>query len=139
MMMLKFQSRRGQSLLALVMLIGGIILAAGTALALVTASFVGSGYGYQASEQAEGVATAGAEDALLQLARNNQFSNTGGYSFAVGSSTATVTVTQNSPSSGFVTVVSATTISLHIRKIQVILSENPTTGQTTVVSWNEVQ
>lgn len=128
----------GQSLLALVILIGGIILAAGISLALITASFVDSGYGYQASEQAEAIATAGAEDALLQLARDSEFSS-GGYAFAVGSSTATVTVTQNSPSSGYVTVLSDASVSLHIRKTEVVLSVNPTTGQSSIVSWNEVQ
>lgn len=130
---------QGQSLLALVILIGGIILAAGISIAIITASFVDSGFGYQSSEQAEAVATAGAEDALLHLARNNIFSNTGGYSLAVGSSTAIVTVTQNSPSSGFVRVLSIATVSLHIKKIQVVLSKNAMTGQATVVSWSEVQ
>lgn len=129
----------GQSLLALVILIGGIILAAGISLALITASFVDSGYGYQASEQAEAVATAGAEDALLQLARNNTFSNTGGYALTLASSTATVTVTQNSPSANYITVLSTATISFHVKKVQIVLWENPATGQTTITSWIEVQ
>ena len=131
--------KQGQSLLALVILIGGIILVAGTALAVVTASFVDSSYGFQSSQQAQSVATAGVEDALLQLARNNQFANTGGYSIAVGSSTATVTVTQSSPSAGFATILSQATISLRVKKLQVVVSINTITGQTSIVSWTAVQ
>jgi hypothetical protein len=130
---------RGQSLLALVILIGGIVFAVGIALALITAAFVNSTYGYQTSEQAEAVATAGAEDALLQITRNNQFSTSGSYSLPVGSSTATISVTQNSPSTGLDTVISQATAGLRIRKIQVVVSINPATGQSSIVSWNEVQ
>ena len=130
--------RHGQGLLALVILMGGIILASGIGFALITISSVNATFGYQSTEQAEAVATAGVEDALLQLARNNTFSSTG-YSLAVGSSTATVTVTQNSPSAGFVTITSKTKVSLWLRNIQVVASENPTTGQTSVISWQDVQ
>lgn len=130
---------RGQAFLALVIVIGGIVLSLGVTLALVTVSFINSTYGYQATQQAESAATAGAEDALLQLARNNTFSNIVGYSLAAGSSTATITVNQNTPSVNFITVLSIATVSLRTRKIQVILSLNATTGQTSVLSWKDVQ
>lgn len=136
---MRINFRSGQSLLALVILIGGIIFTTGIAIALITVSFVSSTYGYQASEQAEAAATTGAEDALLQLARNNEFSNTVGYLLAAGSTTATVTVTQNSPSFGFTTIVSQAMVALRIRKVQVVVAENPATGQGSVVSWNEVE
>ncbi len=128
----------GQSFLTLVIVIGGIVLAAGVALALITASFVNSTYGMRAATSAEAAATAGAEDGLLQLSRNSQFGNSSGYiySFAVGSSTATVTVTQ--PSGGFATVLSSATVSLRTKKIQVVVSVNPATGQLDMVSWKEI-
>jgi len=129
----------GQSLLALVMLIGGIVFAIGIALAIITAAFVNSVYGYQSSQQAEAVATAGVEDALLQLDRNNQFSNTSGYPFSVGSTTATVVVTQSSPSFGSATVLSQATVRLWTRKVQVVVVIGSVTGQVSVVSWGEVQ
>ena len=53
----------GQALLGLVILIGGIVFAAGIAIALFTAAFVDSTAGYQSSEQAEAAAIAGVEDA----------------------------------------------------------------------------
>ena len=128
----------GQALLGLVILIGGIVFAAGIAIALFTAAFVDSTAGYQSSEQAEAAAIAGVEDALLQIARNSQFSSSG-YALGVGSSTATIVVNQNTPSSGFDTIVSQSTISLRTRKLQVVVSLNGTTGQTNVVSWTEIQ
>lgn len=129
--------KRGQAFLALAILMGGIILSVGTTLALVTASFVSSSGSYQASVRAEAAAEAGAQDALLQLARNNAFSS-GDYSVTPGQDTATVTVTQNSPSVGFVTVLALATVFSHTRKVQVVLSMNPTTGVANVLSWGDI-
>lgn len=131
-------SSKGQSFLALVFLIGGIVAVVGVTIAFFASSFVDSGFGYQASATAEAAATSGAEDALLQLDRNATFSSSG-YSLAVGSTTATVSVTQSDPSSNFVTVSSTATVSNHTKKIAVVLSENAATSQFTVVSWEEVQ
>lgn len=125
--------------MALVFLIGGIITLAGITLAFLATSFIDTGYGFQASVVAEATATSGAQDALLQLDRNPSFSNTSGYSLPVGNNTATVTVTQNSPSAGFVTILSQASVSAHVKKINVVLSENTTTGQLNVISWQEVQ
>lgn len=132
------RSRSGQSFLSLVLLIGAIIAMIGVTIALFANAFVDSGYGYQASAQAEVVATSGAEDALIQLDRNAAFSSTG-YSLPVGSSSATVSVTQNSPSANYINVSSTATISSHQRTIQIVLVKNATTSQVTVVSWQEVQ
>lgn len=127
----------GQALLALVFLIGGIILAAGIVLALIILSFVDTSYGFKASQTAEAAAVAGAEDALLQIARNNTFASTG-YSLVSGGTTATVVATQNSPS-GYITVLSTATVGNRTRKVNVVLSTNSVTGQASVVSWNEIQ
>lgn len=129
---------RGQAFLALVFLIGGIVVLIGITIAFFTNSFVDTGYGYKAQVLAEAAAASGAEDGLLQLDRNPNFSSSG-YSLAVGSSTATVTITQNSPSSGFITVLSTATVSSRTRKINVVLSLNATTGQTSIVSWQTIQ
>jgi hypothetical protein len=129
---------RGQAFLALVFLIGGVIGAIGVTLAIIANSSVDSGYGYQASVQAQSMATSGAEDALLQLDRNAAFSS-GGYNLGVGSGTATVTVTQGSPSTGFATILSAATVSSRTRKLNVVVSVNASTSQIDVVSWNQTQ
>ncbi len=128
----------GQAFLALVIFIGGILLTAGIAFSIVVLSSIGSGYGYQASEQAQSVATAGIQDGLLQLDRNSNASSSG-YSIAVGSSTAKVSITQASPSSGYVTILSVATVSGNTRKVTVVIAESTSTGQSGIVSWNNVQ
>lgn len=132
-------NRSAQTFLALVFLIGGIITLAGITLAFLATSFVDSGYGLNASVSAEAVAASGAQDAMLQLQRNPGFSNTGGYSLAVGSTTATVTVNQNTPSTGFITILSKATVMGHVKKVNVVLSENASTTQLTMISWQEIQ
>jgi len=132
--------RKGQTFLAVVLFIGGIVTVAGLLIAFFAASSIDTGYGVAASFNAESAATAGAEDGLLQLDRNPQFSNPSGYSVSVGTSTtATVTVTQNSPASGEATILSAATVSLHTKKVQVIVSENSSTQDINIVSWTEIQ
>lgn len=128
--------RPGQAFLALVLLIGGAVILIGVTLAFLASSFIDSGYGYQATVQAEAVATAGAHDALLKLVRNTSFSSPGGYNVPVGSSTATVTVTQ---SAGTATILSVATVSLRTRKINVVAAVNSTTSQITVTSWQAIQ
>ena len=133
---------KGQSFLALVFFIGGILSISAILIASLALSNVDTGYGIAASFRAEAVATAGAEDGLLQIDRQGSYFSAAapGYTVALGSSTAaTVTVTQNSPASGFATILSAATVSGHTRKISVVVSENPSTGQTNVVSWADVQ
>lgn len=123
----------------LVVSVGAIVAAVGVVLAFLAASSVNNIYAYQASVRAEAVAVSGAEDALLQLARNITFNNTGGYNVTVGSSTATVTVTQNSPSAGLTTVLSTATVLGSTRKIQVVVSTNASVNQTNLISWSIVQ
>jgi hypothetical protein len=131
-------NRSAQTFLALVFLIGGIIALSGIMLAFLATSFIDSGYGFQSSVKAEATANSGVQDALLQLDRNPSFSSVG-YSLPVASNTATVAVTQNSPSSGFITVLSQATVSAHIRKVNVVLSENAVTGQLNIISERDIQ
>jgi len=131
---------KGQTFLALVIFIGGIVMVGGLLIAFFAASSVDTGYGVAAEFKAEAAATAGAEDALLQLDRNAQFKNTTGYAVSAGSSTtATVTVTQNTPSAGFATILSVATVSSHTKKISAVVSENASTSQVSVISWTEIQ
>lgn len=133
------KTRKGQAFLAMVFFIGGIMVIVGITMVIIAATFVDSGYGVQASNSAEAAATAGAEDAYLQLVRNSAFSNTSGYGISNSSTTsATVTVTQSSPSAGFATAVAIATVNGRTRKVQVVFSINATTGQVSVVSWGDV-
>jgi hypothetical protein len=132
------ERNKGQAFLGLVILIGGIISMVGILIAFLASSLIDTGYGLKASLAADAAATSGAQDALLQLDRNPSFSSVG-YSVTAGSSTATVIVTNNSLTTGAVTVLSTATVSGRIRKVNVILAESSTTTQFTVVSWQEIQ
>ena len=128
-------SRRGQAALSFVFLIGIMVLSIGVTVAFLAASFLNSGYGFQAANRAMAVATAGAEDALMILARNKDFTSVSPYSVPVGGDSASVTVAQNSPVVGQAKIISSSSAFFQQRKIQVVVSINGTTGQATVVSW----
>lgn len=134
------EGMKGQAFLSLVIFIGSITLLIGVTLVFLTNSFIDTGYGYQASVQAEAVASSGAADGLLQLARNCAFSNTTGYGVPVGPNAATVTVTQGSPTcSGTVTILSTATVLNRTRKVSVAAAVNASTTQVSVISWQAIQ
>jgi hypothetical protein len=141
----QFSFKKGQAFLALVFFIGGIVSVASLLIAFLAASSIDTGYGAAASANAEAAAIAGAEDGLLQLNRDALFptgsSMSDPYTITPSGSviTATVTITQNSPSSGLTTILSSATVSGHTKNIDVVVSDNATTGQTGVVSWTEIQ
>jgi len=117
-------------------MIGGVMVFVGAAVAYLAMTFVDSGYGLQASNQAESIATAGVNDTFLRLARNQALSTS---SVATANGTATVTVTQGSPVAGEVTVLSSATVGSRTRKVSAIFSISSTTGQVTLTSWQDVQ
>lgn len=141
----QFSLKKGQAFLALVFFIGGIVSVASLLIAFLAASSIDTGYGAAASANAEAAATAGAEDGLLQLNRDASFptgsSMSDPYTVTPSGSagTATVTITQNSPSSGLITILSSVTVLGHTKKIDVVVSENSSNGQINVISWTEVQ
>jgi hypothetical protein len=130
-------SRNGQSSLPLVLLIGGIIISIGVALAAAAISFINSSYGFQAANRAEAVAYSGINDALLQLDRNKAFSSSGycipSASLPCPSGTATVSVTQGVPS-GRNTIMATGTVVFYTRVVKAIVNIDSTTGLVTVVS-----
>ncbi|MBI4087547.1 MAG: hypothetical protein HY434_01830 [Candidatus Liptonbacteria bacterium] len=128
-------SRRAQAVLSLVFLIGGIIVLAGLTLAFLANSFLNSTYGFAISERAKAVAASGAYDALMRLARNKDLS-TSGYSLSVGSDSATVSVTQDSPATGLVIVTSISTISNRERRVRAVVSRDATSSLIATVSWD---
>src|SRR3990167_1538137 len=97
----------GQAVLSFVFLIGVIIISIGATLAFLAASFLSSGYGFQAANRALALASAGVEDGLMQLARNKDFLPEAPYSVPVGNDSASVTINQNTPASGQATIVSS--------------------------------
>lgn len=123
-------------MLSLVFVIGAIIVIAGMTLSFLAISFLNSTYGYQISERAKAVAASGAYDALLRLDRNKDASSAG-YSIAVGGDSATVSITQDAPSVGLVTVTSLSTIFLRQRRVRAVISRNATSGLVSLISWDQ--
>ncbi len=126
-------ARNGQTAISFVFIIGTIMLSIGVAVAVIAISFLNSGYGFQFSNAALAVATAGAEDALMRLARNKDLAST--YSVPIGNYSAGVTITQNSPSSGQAKIISNATVFFQQRKIQVVVAVNSSTSEISVLSW----
>lgn len=131
--------KKGQSLLALVLLMGSIVGMIGLTIALLANSFLDSGYGYQASATAEAAANSGAEDALLQLDRNPNFSNPTGYTLNVSTTQAMVSVAQDTPAINLIAVTSTATVGGRTRNVSVLVAKDASTTRITVVSWKEVQ
>lgn len=125
--------RRGQAALSLVFLVGGITVVLGATLALLAYSFLSSGYGFEASQRAYSAARSGAADGILQLVRNKSYASAG-YTVPTGTTSATVTVTQNSPTTGQVTITSAATVALRLRTVRAVAAVDTTTGQVTILS-----
>jgi uncharacterized protein (UPF0333 family) len=130
--------RRAQATLALVFLIGGIIVVIGVSLAFVVASFIASGYGFRLSNQALAIASGGINDAVIKLVRNKDYSAASPYSVPIGAYAASVTVTQNSPVSGQVTIVSAATVGSYTRKVKAVVAVDSSSGQVQLVSWDQL-
>jgi hypothetical protein len=129
--------RRGQAHLAFVFLVGGIVLLIALTTALLTLSFLSSSYGYQSSNRALVAANAGVEDGYLQLTRNKDFAPSR-YVFPVGSYTATVTVTQNSPAVGQVTIIGSSTVSNYTRAVKAVVAVDASTSVMSVLTWSEL-
>lgn len=120
----------------MVLFIGGIVLISGITMALVAATFIDSGYGSEAVDNAEAAATTGVEDAFLQLIRNSPNISPGSYSVSSGNYSANVTV--SAPASGVVTVLSVATANNRTRKVQALFYVNQATGQVTTISWGDI-
>lgn len=69
----------GQSALALVILIGGIVIFSGITIVLLAMSSMNSGGALAFAYQSEAMALSGVQDALVHLIRNKDFTNEGGY------------------------------------------------------------
>jgi len=113
--------------------VGGIVVLTGLALAFLATSFVNSAYAFQASQRAEAVASSGVYDALMRLNRNNTASSS--LSVPIGSDSAAVSITQNSPTAGEVTITSVAAVANRKRTLTVVASVASSTGRVAVVSW----
>jgi len=125
---------KGQTSISLVLVVSSLIITIAVGIAFLVLTFVNSSVGFEAANRALAIASAGANDGILRLTRNKDFSS-GGYTVDIGSNSASVTVTQDSPVAGQVTIVSQATILYHKRKVQVVVSINDQ-GQATPIRWS---
>ena len=137
--------RGGQGALSVTLLIGGIVVLMGGTIAFLVVAFLHSSSSFQAANRALAVASGGARDALIQLARNKDFEAIGANVYCVPANTvpcpqgfAEVTVTQNAPALGQATIISEGTSGTHKRKIRAVVSIATSTGESTLVSWEIV-
>jgi hypothetical protein len=137
-MFINKNNRKGQMFVGMVLLIGAIIAVVGFLVLFLSGSLVNTSYGVKAEAVAQAAATAGAEDAMLQLDRNSFSSFPVTYTLPVGSTTATVNVNTNTPSAGFITVTSTATFSNHVKVLRAVFSVDSNT-QVNLVSWQNIQ
>lgn len=117
------------------------MIVVGAILTFLVIGFINSTFGFRASTEALSIASAGIDDALLQLTRNKDFSEQSGYCVPSDSCTesdALVVVTQNSPSTGFVSIISTARVDRRERIIKAVASVSSSTGQVQMISWNLV-
>ena len=154
----------GQAALALVFLIGTAVVLMGATLAFLVYNFVHSTFGFQAANRALGVALAGANDALVRLAKDRSFNvdNVPGltncvYSFNVGEDKAEVqvlwgvspsacdgtgrptcsTLNYNTPGCRQVAVNVESSVSGRRRRIEMLVSVDHITGEINVASLRQ--
>jgi len=128
-------THRGQSALAVTLVIGGIAILIGVTLAILAISFLNSAFGFQNANRAQAIAMSGISDAMVQFVRNKDFPSS---SYCVplgcGVNSATVTITQHSPTVSQATVSSTAAILNYTKRLQAIISIDQTTGLVTLFS-----
>ena len=128
--------RRGQIALTTVLLIGSFIMIMVLTLAFLSVSIVSSGRLVQSSNRALAVSSAGVQDAVLKLIRNNAFNED--FQVNVGGDTASVDITNTAFNDGRVIVVSSSTVNSSQRGVRAIISIVSSTGQVNLISMEQL-
>jgi hypothetical protein len=130
--------RSGQATLSLVVLIGGISILTALSLSFLSISFLNIGSGFEAGERAFAVARAGVDDAILQLARNENDSRTSprSYIISVGDFATFVEIV---PNGNQALITSTATVLARTKKIQTLVSVNSVSGTVTQISTSLIQ
>lgn len=134
----------GQGALYLVLLVGGTSVLVGVTLAFLVSSLAITTGGSQAANRALATASSGARDAMIQLIRNRSFSP-GTYCSpefscppVVPDGVAQVTVERDQPFAGYLRITSRGSFRGNQRKIEAVVTINPTTSEVTLVSWKQL-
>ena len=128
---------KGIAAIPTVIIFGGIIAEIAIATTFLSLAFTNTSLGLRLSAEAFGAAQSGVEDAVLRLARDRNYQNISGYSLAVGRATATITITQGSPSANQATILSTGTSFRRKRAVRAIVTIDDVSGVVSLVSLKE--
>jgi len=134
---LRIRPRRAVAALPSIIIMGSIILEIAVVGAFLAYLFSQSGYGLRLSAEALNAARAGAQDAILRVVRNKDFSSSG-YTLTNNGRDATVVVLASTPTSGFTTVTSDASALSRRKKIKVVLTIDSLTGKVDIISYEEI-
>lgn len=129
---MKTQASRGQASISLVLLIGGIASAVIVTIALIAIGAIAAGFGADQQQRARGAAMAGIEDGVLRLTRNP--ADSGSFTVFTSNATATVTISQNTPSAGLAAISSQASAGVRRVTLYGVYAIDPATGIPTPVS-----
>lgn len=129
----EFSDRKGVALLPVILVLFGLVMVVGIAIAAISVSENTISSTKDASDKAFVIAESGIQDALMKLTRDSSYTVTNG-SLSISGGTATINV----PSGGFPkNITSAGTINSKTRKIQLTVNADGN-GKITQSSWQEV-
>ena len=129
----KIQDERGVALLPMILVLFGLVMVVGVAIAGISVSENTISSTKDASDEALAIAESGIQDALMKLARDKDFTSVGGYNLSVSGGTATIIV----PSGSSKDITSTGALNNKTRKIQLTVNADAN-GKITQTGWTEV-
>jgi len=134
-------SSKGAVTLSMVLLVGGLIMELGIALAFVSYYLAQGGLGLRLSEEAMTAAKSGVQDAVMQIIRDSHFNpSPNPYSLAVGSASVEITICKDTcAGTGNFQIDSVGSILTKRRKIEAVVSVDSQTGEVKLLSEKEVE
>src|SRR3990170_8345911 len=125
-------NQRGVALLPVILVLFGLVMVVGVAIAGISVSENTISSTKDASDEALAIAESGIQDALMKLARDKDFTSAG-YNLSVSGGTATIIVPSGSPKD----ITSSGTLNNKTRKIQLTVNADAN-GKITQSGWTEV-
>ena len=125
-------NQRGVALLPMILVLFGLVMVVGVAIAGISVSENTISSTKDASDEALAIAESGIQDALMKLARDKDFTSAG-YNLSVSGGTATIIV----PSGSSKDITSTGALNNKTRKIQLTVNADAN-GKITQSGWTEV-
>ncbi|TRZ64709.1 MAG: hypothetical protein D4Q79_00965 [Spirochaetia bacterium] len=126
--------------LSMTLLVGGLIVELGIALAFISYYLAQGGFGLKLSEEAMAAARSGAQDAIMRIVRDANFNpSPNPYTLAIGNSSAQITICKDTcAGTGKTQIDSLGSVLNKRRQIRVIVSIDSQTGKTELESEKEI-